>query len=274
MRTPRNLWVVILLSAAAALASCEWPFVTGCSGVGYWALRVAIRDAQGNPLALGATVTLYDGAYREQDSARYDPLIVYAAQERGGRRYDIQVAKRYYADAWVRGVEAPGGGCVTGREKTPVTRTVPVVLTLAPNAPVVRSIHLLPPRILLDRAPSPSVGTFTPYVDVNVGVSRVIQWRIAGDTSARFLKQCIVRRPLGTVLVPSMCKPCAISTFRASNHRPSGARQRFVCRVLELDPQHRRAVGKRRKTAVEYCRTAPTDFRQARAGDPGVAAQL
>ena len=44
--------------------------------VGYWALQVAIRDAQGNPLALGATVTLYDGAYREQDSARYDPLIV------------------------------------------------------------------------------------------------------------------------------------------------------------------------------------------------------
>ena len=156
----------------------------GCSGVGYWALQVAIRDAQGNPLALGATVTLYDGAYREQDSARYDPLTVYAAQERGGRRYDIQVAKRYYADAWVRGVEAPGGGCVTGREKTPVTRTVPVVLSLAPNAPAVREIHLLPPRILLDRAPYPSAGTFTPYVDANVGVSRAIRWCIAGDTGS------------------------------------------------------------------------------------------
>ena len=50
--------------------------------MGDWALQVAIRDAQGNPLALGATVTLYDGAYREQDSARYDPLIVYAGTRR------------------------------------------------------------------------------------------------------------------------------------------------------------------------------------------------
>ena len=185
MRTLRNVAVTMLLSTSAvALASCDWPLDAGCSGVGYYALQVAIRDAQGNPQALGATVTLYDAAYREQDSARYDPLLVYAAQERGGRRYDIQVAKRYYTDTWVRGVEAPGGGCVTGHENTPVTRVVPVVLNLAPNAPPVRSIHLLPPRILLDRAPYPSVGMFTPYVDATDGVSRAIQWRIAGDTAS------------------------------------------------------------------------------------------
>jgi hypothetical protein len=152
--------------------------------VGYYALQVARRDAQGNPQALGATVTLYDAAYQEQDSARYDPLIVYAAQERGGRRYDIQVSKPHYTDAWVRGVETPSGGCVTGHETTPVTRVVPVVLTLAPNAPAVRSIYLLPPRVLLDRAPYPSAMTFTPYVDAASDGARAIRWRIAGDTSS------------------------------------------------------------------------------------------
>jgi hypothetical protein len=81
-------------------------------------------------------------------------------------------------------VETRGGGCVTGHEKTPVTRTVPVVLTLAPGAPEVRSVRLLPPRILLDRAPYPSVAVFTPYVDANAGTSRAIRWRLSGDTGS------------------------------------------------------------------------------------------
>ena len=179
-RSVRLLSLVLTL----VVVSCDWSSFMGCSGVGYWALQVEIRDAQGYPQALGATVTLYDGTYREQDSAIYDPLIVNTADERGGRRYDIQVSKPNYADAWVRGVDTPGGGCVTGHEKTPVTRTVPVVLTLAAGAPEVRSVRLLPPRMLLDRSPNPSVGTFTPYVDVNAGTSRAIRWRLSGDTGS------------------------------------------------------------------------------------------
>ena len=167
-----------------AVASCEWPLVSGCSGVGYYALQIPIRDARGNPLALNATVTLYDGTYRAEASAREDPLTVYAAADRGGRRYDIQVSKPYYTDVWVRGVDTPGGGCVTGHESTPVTRVLPVVVALAPGAPAVRSVHLLPPRVLLDRAPYPSVGTFTPYVDADPGVSRAVVWRLTGDTSS------------------------------------------------------------------------------------------
>ena len=175
-----------LLAALLVLTvgSCGWPLVSGCSGVGYYALQVPIRDLQGNPQALNATVTLYDGAYQVQASSREDPLTVYTAQDRGGRRYDIHVTKPYYADVWLRGVDTPGGGCVTGHESKPVTRVVPIVLTLAPGAPAVRSVHLLPPRVLLDRAPYPSVGTFTPYVDANPGVSRAVVWRLTGDTSS------------------------------------------------------------------------------------------
>ena len=129
------------------------PLVSGCSGVGYHARQVPICDLPGNPQALNATVTLYDGAYQVQASSREDPLTMYTAQDRSGRRYVINVTKPYYVDVWLRGVDTPGGGCVTGHESKPVTRVVPIVLTLAPGAPAVRSAHLRPPRVLLERAP-------------------------------------------------------------------------------------------------------------------------
>ncbi|MBL0171337.1 MAG: hypothetical protein IPP90_11495 [Gemmatimonadaceae bacterium] len=171
-----------LLVSSLAVASCNW--AGGCAGVGYHAVHVTIRDQQGNPIAIGATVTLHDGAYLERAGTQYDPLNVYAAADRGGRRYDIQVTKSHYNERWVRGVRAPGGGCVTGHEEEPVTITVPVVLTLAAGAPPVRSVSLLPPHILLDRPPWQGVGTFTAYVDANVGLSRDVLWRISGDTGS------------------------------------------------------------------------------------------
>jgi len=109
---------------------------------------------------------------------------VYAAEERGGRTYDIHVTKPYYTDVWVRGVKAPGGGCVTGHESSPTTITVPVQLTVVAGAPRVRSVYLLPQRMLLDRAPYRTSWAFTPIVDSNTGVSRAVSWRLAGDTAS------------------------------------------------------------------------------------------
>ena len=50
-------------------------------------------DTDGEPQALGATVTLVDGAYQETDTTYDDPLSIYAASDRGGRTYDIRVTK-------------------------------------------------------------------------------------------------------------------------------------------------------------------------------------
>lgn len=183
MRSP--LSVAALLAGTVALSSCDNPFAfTGCAGVGYWAVTITVQDQAGASQALGATVTLYDGAYTEIDSASDNPLTVYAAEERGGRTYDIKVSKPYYQDTWVRGVRAPGGGCVTGHERSPTSVTVPVRLSLVPNAPAVRSIHLVPRHILLDRPPYTSTAAFTPYVDATVGVSQAVSWRIRGDTAS------------------------------------------------------------------------------------------
>jgi hypothetical protein len=155
-----------------------------CAGVGYYAVQVTVRSESGEPLALGATVTLVDGAYEETDSAVYDPLNVLAAEERGGRTYDVHVVKQFYNDVWVRGVRAPGGGCVTGHESSPVTVTVPVVLKAAAGAPAVRSVYLLPVHVLLDRPPYQTLGRVTPYVDASAGTSRAVSWRIMGDTGS------------------------------------------------------------------------------------------
>jgi hypothetical protein len=177
-----------LFAAILALSACQEP--TGCAGVGYYPIQVTVRDQAGNPQALGAVVTLYDGSYREQDSTNYNPLMILAAEERGGVTYDVQVTKRYYNDVWVRGVHAPGGGCVTRG----VWVTVPVQLSLAAGAPAVRTVRLLPPRILLDRPPSNGTATFTPYVDANAGLSRAVRWSLSGDTGSVFFDA-----PTGTV---------------------------------------------------------------------------
>ncbi|MCC6241847.1 MAG: hypothetical protein IT353_03355 [Gemmatimonadaceae bacterium] len=180
----RQFRVAVSLCITLAMTGCDWQRIFGCAGVGYHALRVDVRDATGAPQALGATVTIYDGAYEARSQSIYDTLAIYAASERGGREYDIQVSKPHYQDTWVRGVATRGGGCVTGHEVPPVTRVVPVVLSLVSSAPPVRSIHLLPPRILLDRGPTREVGTFTAHIDTDVGVSRDLRWRIAGDTAS------------------------------------------------------------------------------------------
>lgn len=214
----RNCLVVCFsLVAALVVVSCE-SLTGGCAGVGYYALQVAIRDAQGNPQALGATVTIYDGSYSAQANSSYDALNVYAADERGGRKYDIQVSKPHYADVWMRGVKTPGGGCVTANENA--TRLVPVVLTLAAGAPAVRSVHLLPPHILLDRAPYQSVATFTPYVDANPGTSRAVRWRITGDTGSvvmdsttgTFRYKCLARSGYLTITAISIADSSVMGT--------------------------------------------------------------
>ena len=181
----RASFILVITCLTGAISSCKIPTFGGdCAGVGYYAVLVTVRDLAGNPQALGATVTLLDGTYSEVHKQLDDPLNVYAAEERGGRTYDIQVSKPNYIDVWVRGVKAPGGGCVTGHESSPTTNTVPVQLTLVAGAPAVRSVFLVPQRVLLDRAPYRTSWAFAPIVDANAGVSRAVSWHLVGDTAS------------------------------------------------------------------------------------------
>lgn len=180
----RRALVALVLGAAALVAACDgFPFETGCAGVGYSAVTVTVRDQLGHPQALGATVMLQDGSYAETHAPE-DSLTVYGADDRGGRTYDIHVTKPFYNEVWVRGVRAPGGGCVTGHESSPTNIAVPIVLSLAPNAPPTRSIHLLPQYTpILDRGRQTTL-TFATIIDVDPGVSRAVTWSMTGDTAS------------------------------------------------------------------------------------------
>ena len=184
MRLPLMTFVCPGLAVAGALVlgACSAPgfLDTTCAGVGYYAVQVDIRDQFGTPQALGAAVTLTDGSYRETDSTDFDPLSIRAAGERGGRTYDVAVSKRFYRDTVVRNVRAPGGGCVTGHERDPVTITIPVTLRLAPP---LRGINLVPHHILLDRH-NTTPFAFKAYFDANPDVSREVSWSIVGDTAS------------------------------------------------------------------------------------------
>ena len=179
----RRALIVLAMGAAALVAACDGlPFETDCAGVGYHAVTVTIRDELGHAQALGSSVMLQDGSYVEFHGAE-DSLTVFAADDRGGRTYDIHVTKPFYNEVWVRGVRAPGGGCVTGHESTPTNIVVPIALSLAPNAPPLRSIYLLPNYSpILDR--SQTKFTFTPVIDASPGVSRTVLWSVIGDTAS------------------------------------------------------------------------------------------
>jgi hypothetical protein len=179
------LSVLVLVAVGAISSACDLlPTDDKCAGVGYDALAVNIRDQFGQPQALGATVTLLDGSYMERDVSGVDPLTIRAASDRGGRTYDIRVAKPFYQDAVLNDIHAPDGGCVTGHERESVPRILDVGLTLLPDAPPIRAIYLVPKRVLLDRAPYNGRFAFAPYVDANYGVSHAVSWTIAGDTSS------------------------------------------------------------------------------------------
>lgn len=181
----RRTSVGLALAAVVLAAACSDMLGNSvkrvCGGVGYYALRVKVTDQYGRAQALGAVMTLHDGSYVERDSAA-DSLGIWGADERGGRTYDIQVSKRWYNDAWARGVKTPGGGCVTADNVQ--TATVRLQLSLATGAPAVRSLHLVPNRVLLDRSPYISAFAFTPVIDADPGVAQSVSWRLTGDTAS------------------------------------------------------------------------------------------
>jgi hypothetical protein len=217
----------------ASLAACGGlPFEGDCAGVGYYAVTVTIRDQLGHAQALGATVNLQDGNYVETHLPKDDSLTVYGADDRGGKTYDIQVTKPFYNEVWVRGVRAPGGGCVTGHGSSPTNIVVPIVLSLAPNAPPARSIHLLPAYSpILDRGRQTTL-TFTTVIDADPGVSRAVKWSMTGDTASFGLDpaaglltyRCLATSGRVTVTATLLANPSVSgSADLAAQGHPAGA---------------------------------------------------
>jgi hypothetical protein len=128
-----------LLFAAMALSACGSIVGVDRCDVAYPpAFDVTVRDQGGAPQALGAIVTFTWASNRYQASTLDDSVNVRAGGP--GTTYEIRVSKRYYNDASVHNVYTPDLGC--GRAGAVVT--VPIVLSLVPGSPAVRSLYVLP----------------------------------------------------------------------------------------------------------------------------------
>ena len=178
----RTEWIGagLAVSAALVLSSCNLFGEGDCTTVGYPLLTVEIRDAQGRAQAAGSTVTIVAGEARYPQLLRDDSLRTTYYQTAGASVVDVVVSKPYYQEVVVKGVKVGANSCLKA-DNRPVT--LQVVLALAPNAPAVRAVHVLPARVLLDRAPYTTTYTFTALVDANPGVSTAVRWRLDGDSS-------------------------------------------------------------------------------------------
>jgi hypothetical protein len=174
-----SLRVSALLVAAMALSACgSIVGVDRCNLMAYPpAFDVTVRDQAGAPQALGAVVTFTWASNRYQYSTLDDSVNVRAGGP--GTAYEIQVSKRYYNDASAHNVYTPDLGC--GRAGAVVT--VPIVLSLVPGSPAVRSLYVLPQRRTLDRGGDGKYA-FASVVDANVGTSHAVRWSLTGDTAS------------------------------------------------------------------------------------------
>lgn len=142
----RGLGFAVLCATTALLSACTEGNV--CAGVEFGPLiYVQVRDQHGTPQALGSEVWFLSRSGASVACTPSDTLTI-----SGGSysvTYDIEVSKRYYAASQqVHNVTVPGDECA--RWASP-PETIPVVITLLPGSPPVRSPHWFPQNPTLDR---------------------------------------------------------------------------------------------------------------------------
>jgi hypothetical protein len=147
-----------------------------CQLVEYPAVAVSVRDASGAGRALGTRVVVR-GYELYPATTEWDTLTIYGF--RGVDYVDVTVSKPGYRDTTVRDVYVPHGRC--GRSGT---AWLSVTLSLSPDAPHVRSFHLLPSALTLDRRPGRDTVRLLPVIDAAPAVPRTLLWRLVGDTSS------------------------------------------------------------------------------------------
>lgn len=213
-----------LAALMLTLGACE-DITYGCKTVGYTPLIVEVRDSAGRAQALGATLMLEDGLYKEKDTSGDDTLSIRGADSRGGNRYDLRVSKPQYEDVVMAGYYVPGTACYN-RIKPPVI--LPIVLALKADAPAVRSVYVVPSDFLLDRHPTQATVSLVGRVDANAGLPRGVIWRLTGDTAsvdfdpatgiARF--RCQVKTGYLTVMAMAMADTTVVgtATLRVQGH--------------------------------------------------------
>ncbi|MEW5926143.1 MAG: Ig-like domain-containing protein [Gemmatimonadota bacterium] len=165
--------------------------MVACAGTGGPSVVVEVRDAEGRPAAIGTTIVIQEGEFRDSvpGTRAWDELRVGAGERRPGT-YEVRLYKPGYQPAVLRGVRAPptGNPRCNYAEPSDVRR---VTLRPLPDAPPVRSVVVLPPSAGLG-APGIEVP-MTAVVDAAPGVSRAVRWSSSDTTVATVTPDGIVR---------------------------------------------------------------------------------
>jgi hypothetical protein len=172
-----------MVAAAAALpipAGVVRVIVSGriCVGTGGPSVVVEVRDPQGRPAAIGTTIVIQDGAFRDSvDGAHALSELRVGAGERRPGRYEVRLHKPGYRPVILHDVMAPGDEHCRYAEPTDIRK---VQLQLLPDAPKVRSIVVLPPGIVFS-VPDDSLQ-LRAVLDADPDVSHAIRWRSSDTT--------------------------------------------------------------------------------------------
>jgi hypothetical protein len=184
----RILRIVDTLAVPAAAVHVH---VSGrmCIGTGGPSVVVEVRDARGRPAAVGTTIVIQDGAFKDSVDGAHpvDELRVGAGERRPGR-YEVRLYKPGYRTIVLRDVMAPGDELCRYAEPSDIRK---VTLELLPNAPKVRSIIVLPPGMGFGGAGYSL--RLRAVVDADPGISHAVHWRSSDTTVATISSDGLLR---------------------------------------------------------------------------------
>lgn len=201
-RSSAPLWAVLALSQLTALTSCGESAssvvepILLCSDVGWLAVRADIRDQDGRPAAVGATVHLEDEKGFEYETwGFWSPEHVFVGDGARGV-FRMTVTKPYHTAVVVNGVEALGDGPPCPHrvsEPTPVS----VVIVRDDDAPPVRQV-VVKPGALLFLDGNITYPTPIPHlVEADAGLSTDVTWVSRDTTVVRVLPDARPRSVCG-----------------------------------------------------------------------------
>lgn len=146
-----------------------------CPGIGIPSIAAEIRNARGEPAAMGSTVRTRNTKGFQGVTKAYDSLRVFVFG--GGGTLEVQVTKPWHNTVTIQGVQVIAGTCGVK------TARVAVSVNLVQGAPPVRQVVTAP------YAYSFSYGNYTDrlyaFVEADSGVSQAVNWSSRDTTVAR-----------------------------------------------------------------------------------------
>lgn len=163
-------WLLLCPTLWVAVTNCS--FIGGCARPDYTSVTAEVRDADGQPTANGAMVTIPEpGGYEATARGYGDPSETQVSVGDDNRTgpFTVEVTKPYFTSATVDNIRTPADGCGLTR-----SASVEVSLSLLPDVPPVR-------QVVVSEGPygfgaGNLESTVMAFVEAAPGVSREVAW--------------------------------------------------------------------------------------------------